>query len=76
MKKICKICGIEKELEDFHNRNDSKDGKRSDCKQCVCDRVSDYKKNNKEKYNTTKKKEYIKNREDYLRRSKEYRKKQ
>lgn len=34
MKKICSKCGIEKDLEEFYKRKDSKDGKRSECKLC------------------------------------------
>ena len=33
--KTCTKCGIDKPLNDYNNRKDSKDGKRSDCKECV-----------------------------------------
>ena len=32
--KPCKACGIEKELDEFHNHHKQKDGKRSKCKAC------------------------------------------
>lgn len=34
MKKICNICGIEKDINDFYKRKKSKDGYRNDCKEC------------------------------------------
>ena len=35
MNKICSKCGIEKPLDDFHNRKNVKDGKRPNCKICA-----------------------------------------
>jgi hypothetical protein len=32
--KICTQCGIEKSLEEFHKRKETKDGRRSACKAC------------------------------------------
>ncbi len=32
--KVCKECGIEKELNDFHKRSDTKDKKQPKCKVC------------------------------------------
>lgn len=32
--KICKKCGIEKPISEFHNQKSMKDGKRTRCKSC------------------------------------------
>ena len=32
--KECSQCGVPKSLEDFHNLSTSKDGKRSECREC------------------------------------------
>jgi hypothetical protein len=34
MNKICRICNIQKSITEFRKRTDSKDGYRSDCKEC------------------------------------------
>lgn len=34
MKKICTKCKVEKELTEFHNKSEAKDGKNSACKSC------------------------------------------
>lgn len=33
--KLCKACGVEKEVENFYNLNSAKDGKNPKCKKCV-----------------------------------------
>ncbi len=33
--KKCRICGLDKELEEFHKKKSSKDGYRNECKECV-----------------------------------------
>jgi len=47
--KICSVCKIEKELDEFYLRKESKDGYRANCKECVKVTTTKYKKNNPEK---------------------------
>lgn len=47
--KLCKECGIEKNLEDFYKRSDSPDGYRNDCKDCVKKRRKNYRQSNPDK---------------------------
>ena len=47
--KICKDCGAEKPLDEYHKHNRMKDGHLNKCKQCVCDRVKRHRGNNLEK---------------------------
>lgn len=42
MGKICSKCGIEKPLEEFHNRKGVKDGKRPNCKICAKESYDKY----------------------------------
>ncbi len=49
MRKICSKCKIEKEINEFHNRKSTKDGKRSDCKECFKQISKIWQDNNKEK---------------------------
>ena len=32
--KVCRTCGLEKRLEEFHRRSSAPDGRRSECKEC------------------------------------------
>jgi len=69
-KKTCRICGIEKDLSEFHIKRGTLDGHRSECKECVKGIQKKYK-------DTEKTKEYDKNRyqekrEEILERKKEY----
>lgn len=57
MTKVCSKCNIEKLLDDFPNRKSNKDGKLAQCKDC--NKISQH--NN-----------YIKHKEDRLKKSKEY----
>lgn len=41
--KVCRLCGREKTLDEFHKNNKSKDGHQSYCKECN----KDYSKRNK-----------------------------
>lgn len=34
--KVCKICGIEQSKDNFYRRKKSADGKRHQCKDCIC----------------------------------------
>ena len=47
--KICTKCGVEKDIEEFYNRNDSKNGKRPVCKECTKINGYKYREENKEK---------------------------
>jgi hypothetical protein len=71
--KFCSKCNIEKELSNFRKRKDSKDGFRTECKQCSYVVWKKYRDNNYEKIKEQKRKEYIDNREKILLRVKKYR---
>jgi hypothetical protein len=58
--KICSVCKIEKELDEFNFRKESKDGYRANCKECVKVTAIKYKKNNSEKIKKAQK-EWVKN---------------
>ena len=49
MAKKCTKCGIEKNLEGFHKRKDSKDGRKSRCKDCMNVSNRKYREDNPEK---------------------------
>lgn len=49
MYKICKTCGIKKELSCFHNHKATKDGKTSSCKDCAKQRAVTWNKANPER---------------------------
>ena len=42
MNKTCTRCGISKPLDEFHKSKDSKNGRRSDCKECIKKRSRKY----------------------------------
>lgn len=46
--KVCKICGEEKPLDDYHKARDNRDGKDSRCKACVKIGLAKWKKENRE----------------------------
>lgn len=46
MNKICKVCGVEKELSDFRKDKRAKDGFRNECKKCYAARMAEKRKNN------------------------------
>lgn len=56
MKKICTKCGIEKDLEEFYNRKNAKDGKEFTCKVCKSLKAKKYYKSNKKLINEKHKK--------------------
>lgn len=59
--KICNVCKIDKSLDNFHKRKDSKDGLRNECKECTRVRINNYRKVNKEKVNKWNKGTYYRN---------------
>lgn len=65
--KICRKCNEPKELSEYHKRKDSRDGHRNECKICFNNAVY-----NQPNRKITKKKEYEKNRDRYLKKVKEY----
>ena len=71
--KVCSKCNLEKELSNFRKRKDSKDGFRTECKQCSYLVWKKYKDNNDEKIKDQKRKEYVDNREKILLKVKNYR---
>jgi hypothetical protein len=70
--KFCRVCLIEKPLSDFRNRNDSKDGKRNDCKNCQSEHNKLYNKSNAYKITIQRKSFYDENKERLLDIKKEY----
>ena len=47
--KECTKCGVEKPLDDFHSRIDSKDGRRNECKVCKREQNQKWKEDNPDK---------------------------
>ena len=47
--RICTSCKREKSLDDFHGHHNKTDGKRSECKACVCEKKRVYYQNNKDR---------------------------
>lgn len=72
--KVCSKCGKEKETCEFRKRKDSKDGFRSECKECSYLIWKKYRDKNSELIKNKKKDDYIKNRKKILDRVKKYRK--
>ena len=74
MEKVCRICGNPKYLEEFHKKKGTADGHRNECKECVKDIQKKYKEapGFKEKRQNYDKTRYGDNREDILKRKKEY----
>lgn len=84
--KVCKKCLINKPLSCFYKQKRNKDGHWNSCSECdkkkyrentneIKHKVSEYRKNNKEKIIESKKNHYYKNRENILKQKKEYGKK-
>jgi len=72
--KICKKCGIEKEIDKFLIRKDSKDGHRGVCNECYKISRKLYKDTNRDMLLLKKKEYYEKNKTDILEIGKKYRK--
>lgn len=72
MSKVCSKCGEEKELSEFHNRKESKDGFRNECKKCRLKVESDRHLKNRDKNNERSRLHYKNNREERLRKQQEY----
>jgi len=73
--KICSVCNLEKSFDDFHNRKDSEDGKRNDCKKCTRERINKYRVENKEKVNKWNQETYYRNHDSHKSTKKKYREK-
>lgn len=71
--KICSKCDIEKETCEFRKRKDSKDGFRTECKECSYLVWKKYRDKNSELIKNKKKDDYNKNRKKILNRVKKYR---
>lgn len=71
--KICTICNIEKSIDDFYRRKDSKDGIRHECKICWNEKKRKYNLENKTKISENKKKYYQENKERIIDSVKKYR---
>ncbi len=90
MKKVCRICNCEKDINDFPKRKETQDGYRNECKKCHNDQrrksylkniqhekevKKNYYKNNFETIKEKKKKYYEENKDFYAQKNKEYREK-
>jgi hypothetical protein len=71
-KKVCRLCGDEKYINEFHKKKGTKDGHRNECKECVKGIQKKYA--DPEKRKEYDKKRYDENREQILDRKKEYHK--
>jgi hypothetical protein len=74
MEKICRICGAPKYIEEFHKKKGAPDGHRNECKECIKGIQKKYKEapGFKEKRSEYDKTRYEENRDDILKRKKEY----
>jgi len=59
--KICSKCGLTKNFDDFYKRKSSKDGLRSECKDCKKKHDKQYNKDNKQTINEKKRASYHNN---------------
>jgi sugar-specific transcriptional regulator TrmB len=71
--KQCKSCGLEKQLDQFHNSKASADGKQYNCKSCECKRSASWYARNKDKAVQLKKAYRDANKELIAQRKREYR---
>lgn len=74
--KICRICGENKNIDQFHIKRGTPDGHRSECKECIKLLLNKYKDdpNFKDKQKEYDKKRYKENKESILNQKKEYHK--
>jgi hypothetical protein len=68
--KICRICGLEKKLTNFHRNKNNKDGLHTECKECAIN----YNKIHKEEIKEYNKKRYVRNKNRFLLQNKNWRK--
>lgn len=73
MKKVCKKCGIEKDIEEFHKNKTYKDGYNSTCKECKREYARKYSNENKDKIKEYQKEYYKNNQEKVKERVSKYR---
>ena len=71
--KICKKCGLEKDICNFYNSKKTKDGKRNYCKKCELDDKKIWKEKNKDKVKLQKQRYLKKYPQKNLDRGKKYR---
>jgi hypothetical protein len=71
-KKVCNECKIEKELKEYNKKISNKDGLSYSCKDCISIENKIYKEKNKEKNKEYNKEYYLKNKEYYSNKAKEY----
>lgn len=72
-KKICKLCSIEKDLNEFHNHPNAKDGVTSTCRECVNNKKRKNYQLNKDYVSKQKHNYYLENKELIKKRLKSYR---
>ena len=72
--KFCSKCNLEKDICEFYKRKDTKDGYRSDCKDCFNERVLKYRLSNVEKIKERKKTFFQKNKQIILEKKQLWRK--
>jgi len=73
--KICRKCKLEKDINEFSKKSETKDGKQSICKYCDKQKSKEWKKNNKEKVKLQRKKYNLKNPEKIIEYQKKWAKK-
>lgn len=69
--KRCARCGVEKPLDEFHNKVESKDGKQSQCKLCNNKRVKEWQAANPKRHRENWKRHTL-NRNSLVRKAREY----
>lgn len=72
LEKICTSCGVLKPLEMFSRQRERKDGRKSNCKECVSISNKRYVEENKDKVKSRRKRHYEKNKEKYIKMSAEW----
>jgi len=71
--KICRLCGKEKDISEFHKKTSAKDGHRNECKECV--KIIQLKYKDIDKRKKYDKLRYDENKDKILKNKKEYYKK-
>lgn len=65
-KKICSICGMEKDITEYHRKADERDGHKKICKICASKKGKEYRKDNPERYTRWDHEHYLKRKESCL----------